>query len=277
MKTINEKYYDFVVTDFDGTIFNSRKEVSHQTVQTIRSFITRGGTFCVCTGRMTGAIIPLLKKFNLETGYLISYNGAEICNITTGEKVYKNHIDNNTAVKLLQYAEKNKIDLMVYPNDVITVQSLTPLNQIYLRLNNTKGAILGKKVSEYFIENNFTTGKALFLTGGDDALATRLINEVSELLGEDFNITHSNSHHVDIMKKGVSKGDTIKIFAKLAGKSIDKLICFGDEMNDESMLKVASVSAVPVSGSPLLKAKCDLIIAACDDDGVRKAIEKYCI
>ena len=48
-------------------------------------------------------------------------------------------------------------------------------------------------------------------------------------------------------------------------------------MNDESMLKVAALALVPSNGAQALKEQCDLVIDSCDNDGVRKAIEKYCI
>jgi hydroxymethylpyrimidine pyrophosphatase-like HAD family hydrolase len=58
---------------------------------------------------------------------------------------------------------------------------------------------------------------------------------------------------------------------------LDRLICFGDEMNDESMIKIAALGAVPQNGAESLKKVADIIIDACDDDGVCKAIKKYCI
>lgn len=277
MKTIKEKFYDFVVTDFDGTIFNSHGEVSKKTVETIKAFIAKGGTFCVCTGRMSGSIIPFLKTFGLDSGYVIAYNGAEICNIKTGEKIYKSHVDNKTAITMLKYAEENNFDLMVYPNDVITVEAVNELNAHYINLNGTEGQVLGSKVSEYFEKYNFSTGKALFLTGGDEKIADKIVAELPLLVGDSLNVTKSNPYHVDIMKRGVSKGETVKEFAKLMGKSLDKLVCFGDEMNDASMMEVCALSCVPANGNPSLKQICDIVIDACDDDGVSKAIEKYCI
>lgn len=276
MKKINEKYYDFVISDFDGTLLSTKGTVSDQTISTINAFIKRGGVFSVCTGRMSGSILHLLRNLKLE-GYVVSYNGAEICDIVTGEKLYKNHIDNQTAIKILQFAEENGFDLLVYPNDCVTVDHLNDRILGYFNLASMNGVCIDHKVSEYFKENNFTTGKALFLTGADERVINKVLTELPKIVGEDYNIIKSNDYHIDVMKDGVSKGDTVKILAKLMGKSLDKLICFGDEMNDESMLRVAGLSAVMQNGNPQLKEFCDVVVDSCDDDGVRKAIEKYCI
>lgn len=277
MKNYKEKYYDFAISDFDGTIYNSNGEITKETVSAVNAFINRGGTFCICTGRMTASIRLLLNKFSLNRGYVISYNGAEITNIETGEKLYKNHIDTENAVKILEYAEKMNFQVLVYPNDVITTAKLTPQVEEYFQLNGIPGQIINGKVSEYIKNNQLTTGKALFLTGGDSNVTQRILKDLPLILGSEFNITNSNKFHVDIMRKDVSKGETIKIFAKTISKSLDKLICFGDEMNDASMMKVANLAAVMQNGSELLKKEADIIIDSCDNDGVRKAIEKYCI
>lgn len=277
-KTIKEKFYDFAVSDFDGTIFNSRKEVSKMTVDAINTFVDNGGTFCVCTGRMTASIIPFLKQFGIDRGYVISYNGAEICNISTGEKVYKNHIGTTDLIKIINFAEDNGFDVLIYPNDRITIERVTKNNAEYMQMSSSSALVLAESVSSYVEKNKLTSGKALFLTGGDEEVATKILNDLSPILGEEFTLTRSNKYHIDIMRKSVSKGETIRKFAKMLNKSLDKLICFGDEMNDESMISIKeAVGAVPISGAEQLKCIADLIIEACDDDGVAKAIKKYCI
>ena len=275
-KFIKEKFYNFAVSDFDGTIFNSRKEVSKETVQTINQFIDNGGTFCVCTGRMTGSIINALKRFEIDRGYVITYNGAEICNIATGEKLFKGHIDNENAVKILQYAELNGFEVLVYPNDQIVVERITQSNAKYMKMSSSTALVVAQKVSDYIRINKYITGKSLFLTQ-NDSIAKKIIEDLPDIIGDDFNIIRSNPQHVDIMKKGISKGETIKRFATMFNLDMDRLICFGDEMNDESMIKIAALGAVPENGRAELKKVADIIVDACDDDGVAKAMKKYCI
>lgn len=272
-----EKYYDFAVTDFDGTIYNSKKEISPKTVEVIKKFIEKGGTFCVCTGRMTAGIIPFLHKYGLNTGYVISYNGAEIANVATGEKVYKNHVSTDNAVKVLQYAEKNGFDILVYPNDKVTVEESNSEKEHYLFMSATKGQVLHSKVSEYMLNNSLTTGKMLFLTGGKEAVTKQIMSDLPDVIGKELDFVNSNKYHIDLMNSNVNKGSAIQAFAKMMGLDMDKLICFGDAMNDESMLKVAGLSVVVADGDERLKATCDVVTDACDNDGVAKAMQKYCI
>ena len=276
MEKLKEKFYDLAVSDFDGTLLSSKGVVSKQTIDTIQSFMSRGGVFSVCTGRMTGSIISILQNLGL-IGYVISYNGAEICKVESGEKVYKNHLDCEAVVKLLRYAEENNFDLLVYPNDLLTVNHTNDEIKRYLKSSGINCKIVDGKVSDYIHKNQYTSGKALFLTHGDENITKKIMSDLPSVIGNGYNFINSNPYHIDVMKSGVSKGDTIKILAQITGKSMDRLICFGDEMNDESMLRIAALSAVTQNGNEQLKKWCDIVIESCDDDGVRKTIEKYCI
>jgi Cof subfamily protein (haloacid dehalogenase superfamily) len=204
-KIIKEKFYNFAVSDFDGTIFNSRKEVSAATVSAINQFIDNGGTFCVCTGRMTGAIINLLKYYGIDRGYVITYNGAEICNIATGEKVFKAHIDSESVVKIMRFAELNNLEVLIYPEDRILIEKITPGNVKYMNMSGSSALVVAKKVSDYVAERSLTTGKCLFLTGGNEENTRKITSELPAIIGDGFNVVRSNPYHVDIMRKGVSK------------------------------------------------------------------------
>ena len=61
------------------------------------------------------------------------------------------------------------------------------------------------------------------------------------------------------------------------GADIEKTICFGDEKNDLSMLKIAGLGAATANGNPDVLKEADIIVPACDDGGVGTGLELYCI
>lgn len=272
MKKIQEKYYDFAVSDCDGTLLTSNGDIAKETIQKIENFIARGGTFCLCTGRMSASIILLAKSYGLK-GYVISFNGAEICDIESGEKIYKNHVDNAACIKLLRYAEQNNRRVQVYPNDKMTVEKL---NSDYLNYAGRSGVNVceyGDKVSKLFEKKGYTSGKVLFYT--DETLRPKMNDEIRGILGDNYEIVNSNKEHIDVMAKGVSKGGSVLKLCEIIKKQRKKIICFGDEMNDLSMLEVAALKAVVENGNEKLKSVADVIIPSNDAGGVGIALEKY--
>ena len=74
---------------------------------------------------------------------------------------------------------------------------------------------------------------------------------------------------------GTGKNYTLEQVARTLNKEQEKTICFGDERNDVSMLKVAGLGVACANANQDLKDIADIITDSCDDDGVAKALIKY--
>lgn len=274
IKSLKEKYCDFAISDFDGTLFSSAVGIHERALSAIRNFVAAGGIFCISTGRMTSSIVKFYKEYGFS-GYVISFNGAEICNADTGEKVYKNHVDNETCVKLLRYAEETGRRIQVYPNDVLTVNGLNDDYRAYAKRCHVPICDCDEPVSELFKREGYTSGKVLFYT--NDLLRPRMLADVTEIVGDDYEVICSNGEHIDVMAKGVSKGAAVLRLCEILGKNREKLVCFGDEMNDASMLEVAGIGIATANGNEEVKKIADVVVPSCEEGGVGFGIEKYCI
>ena len=198
MKTFKEKFYNFAVSDFDGTLFRSDACVSDFTLKAIKRFVKNGGVFCICTGRMTNSIMQYCKQYQLD-GYVISYNGAEIVEIKTGNIVYKNHVDTEACIKILQYAEHNDLTVQVYPNNFIMVKHANDMVKSYSHIVKAPIKECNCNVSEIFEEQKLTSAKVLCYT--NDQTADKTIFDLKQILGDNYNVIRSNTFHIDITKK----------------------------------------------------------------------------
>lgn len=271
---IKEKYYDLVVSDFDGTLFSAANGICKNTLFAIKKFIAAGGVFCVATGRMTSSIIKFYKEYGFR-GYVISFNGAEICNTDTGEKVFKRHVDNFTCAKLLEYAEREGHRIQVYPDDVLTVNGLNDDYRAYAKRCHVSICDCDEPVSNLFKRKNLTSGKVLFYT--NDSLRGKMLAEIKNVVGDEYEVICSNHEHIDVMAKGISKGAAVLKLCEILGKSSERLVCFGDEMNDASMLQIAALGVATKNGNENLKKIADVIVPPCEKGGVGIGIEKFCI
>lgn len=272
MVDIKKNYYSFAVSDFDGTLLKSDGTVDGQTIKIIDDFKKRGGIFAICTGRMSTSIIPLCKQMGLR-GYVITFNGAEICDIESGKKVFSSHVSNNACIKLLEYAEKNGYKIQVYPNDILTVDKSCLNYENYANKCRVPLCIANEKVSELFARKGYDSAKVLFYT--DSQRKEKMLFEINELLENKFQVVNSNCEHIDVMAKDVSKGQTLLRLCDILGIKSEKVICFGDELNDLSMLKVAGLSVSVGNANPKLKEYCRLVTLSNDQGGVGVALKEY--
>jgi Predicted hydrolases of the HAD superfamily len=125
--------YKLIAADFDDTILHSNMTFSDYFVRTVKDYESAGGKFIVVTGRMTASIIPYCKEMGLK-GEVISYQGAAIADIETGEHLETTPIPLEEAVEMTSYLEKRGIYHHVYEGGDMVVNDPSPFGEMYAKL-----------------------------------------------------------------------------------------------------------------------------------------------
>ncbi len=75
--------------DLDGTLTNSKKEVTEYTCRILRRYIEAGGNIILASGRPTYGVMPIAERLELKKrgGYILSYNGGVVFDCKT-EKTF---------------------------------------------------------------------------------------------------------------------------------------------------------------------------------------------
>ena len=87
---VKEMAYEVLVLDIDGTLTNSKKEISEKTLEAVINAQKEGIKVVIASGRPTAGIKEIAKKVKLDEygGYVLSYNGGKITNFKTKEVIY---------------------------------------------------------------------------------------------------------------------------------------------------------------------------------------------
>jgi Cof subfamily protein (haloacid dehalogenase superfamily) len=81
---------------------------------------------------------------------------------------------------------------------------------------------------------------------------------------------------VEINDQNAHKGNAIRQLAEHLGLDMSQVLAFGDGSNDITMLKEAGIGVCMENGLDSVKAVADYITDSCDEDGVAKAIYRFC-
>ena len=102
--------YRLLVLDLDGTLTNSKKEISPRNLRTLLRLQQSGVRLVLASGRPTYGIVPLAEQLQMKenNGYILSYNGGEIIDWSTGELLYKNLLPDDVLPILYQTATDNR-------------------------------------------------------------------------------------------------------------------------------------------------------------------------
>ena len=85
-----------------------------------------------------------------------------------------------------------------------------------------------------------------------------------------------NYYYTEISQKDVDKWDALKYLIKELNIQKEELIAIGDNINDRDMIINAGLGIAMGQSMPEIKEVADYVTDDNENEGVKKAIEKYC-
>ena len=258
-----------IALDLDGTLTNHDKVVTPRTRQALLKAESKGAIIILASGRPTYGIVPVAECLELEKrgGYILSYNGGNIVNAKTGEKLFSQFLPDDVIPILYKYAREHGYALLGYAgNEIITeipddqyVKEESRINKMNIRqVDNLLDAL----------EPHPTK----LLMTGDPTNMLKAEEELVEILGEKMDIFRSAPFFLELVPKGIDKAQSLlRLLSKINLTPAD-LMAFGDGYNDLSMLKLAGVGVAMANAAPEVRADADYVTLSNEEDGVAAAL-----
>lgn len=261
-----------LVLDIDGTLTNSKKEITEATRQAIWQIMEKGHRVILASGRPA----PGMKRYEEELelakkgGYLLSFNGGRIIDCTNGEVVYQRLLPKEIISLLYEYAKKHEAGLLSYEADTI-LSAFAPdaYVEIESRINNMPVRVV-ENFAEYI---DFDMNKCLMTAPPEQAAVYE--KELQELLKDVASVYRSEPFFIEIMPKNVDKAASLDQMLPLIGMSREQTVCCGDGFNDLPMIRYAAVGVAMGNAQPVVKEAADYITGTNDEDGLVEVIEKF--
>ena len=113
--------YKLLVLDIDGTVTNSKKEVTEKTKKAIIELQERGIPVAIASGRPPQGVYKVAETLELDRfgSYILPFNGARILNFQTRECVYEKTLPMHLPARLWKDALENGIGIITYEKDEI--------------------------------------------------------------------------------------------------------------------------------------------------------------
>jgi len=258
------------VSDLDGTLLNNNGKLSEYTVNTINDLVSNGMLFSYATAR------SLVSASNVTNGLItdipvITKNGIFIENVHSKEKLYSLIFTEEEKMLIMETMEKYSIYPLVYgfingiekkswlenkENEAIKNEINSWKEDPRLRsVNNINELFLGEiyHVNCIGYKNGLTDVYNYILETG----------KFSCLLQKEY---YSEYYWFEILPKKATKGNTILVLKDLL--KCNKIISFGDGLNDISMFKISDESYAVENAENELKNIATGIIKSNDNNGV---------
>ena len=254
-----------VVTDMDGTLLNTRGQVSTRFFEQFEELKNQKIHFVAASGRQYFSISEKLASIRHEIT-IIAENGG-IAKRGETELVF-------TKLELEQV--KKVIPVLRRIQGVYVV--LCGKNSAYLENNDPKFVELFR---EYYTKFDFV--EDLLTVEEDDIFKIAVYHfDCSEEhiyphlrhFEKDLQIKVSGKNWLDISHPNANKGFALKIVQESLGISKEETMAFGDFNNDLEMLSEASFSFAMKNAHPNVKKVAKFETGSNDDEGVESVLEK---
>ncbi len=258
-----------LVSDFDGTLLNSQKQITKKNLMAIRYFTDNGGLFCGATGRTPSNIKAYIKGLPLDCPWIL-FNGACIYDFRT------NSIKNVTFLRREPLVNILNNILETFPNLNIQIHTT---NRLFLANPNGREDMLMKAENqEYTISSmeKICLPWVKVILHEESNVLHKIYNNYMEKIKE-YNTFFSIDTYMEITHNNVSKGSALSLLKKELGSKVSKIIAIGDYLNDLEMLEIADIKAAPKNAHPKIKAIADYITQDYDNSAIADLIEYLAI
>ena len=269
-----EKNTRIFFTDLDGTALTDDKQITPATRKAFDEILEQGHIVVICTGRALASAIKQAHMYGLdrENCYIISFNGGQIYDVTADKIIYSASVPKDIVRTLFDEAEKCGVNIQTYTRKGVVTEHDNPDFREYLEIQMLDGEVLPdvmKKLTK-------APAKVLGLCSEDLDRLARFGEHVKEMFGDQLDVFGSSGIYLEIVPKGVNKGEAVHFLCRYLGIPEKNSVAAGDSDNDIPMLREAQVGAAMINAHPTVKEVSDYITVNDNNhDGVEEIIRKF--
>jgi hypothetical protein len=272
--------YQMLCTDVDGTLLNSKGEITETVRQAVKAAVAVGKKIVVCSGRTWHSLkfYEQTLGINIPGQYGIGFNGGAVYEILENGEVkllYNKLMPNAIAGEIFAdlppiIARYDGMHMLAYNNEgnLIAEEALKE-TKLFDEMRK-----LGAQVVPAYTKETGDMYKILVHGNHEDLLE---IAKYTTLKFDGKCQTMFSAHSLlELIPVGVDKGRGITFLAGHLGIPIEEVIAAGDEANDIAMLKAAGLGIAVANATPPTITAADVHLSASNnDDAISVIIHQY--
>lgn len=260
--------YSMVLLDIDGTLLDSRREISANTRRLLNRLEKRGIPIVLCSARNPAGVELVERQAGLRSP-IVCYGGSLALDTERGI-LLDTGMEADTAVRFKAYAAEHFPDLFVsaYLYDVWLVDDAeSPLARRDME-------ILGCEPLTGDLESAARTMPHVhkLLCVGPPSQILALESQAPPLF-PDLQLIRSGAEYLEILRKGVSKRTAAEALERVYHLRREEIVACGDHFVDLEMLEYAGLGIAMGNAPEQVKAAADRVTASNDGEGVYIALK----
>ncbi|MDE5835218.1 MAG: HAD family hydrolase [Ruminococcus sp.] len=259
------------ITDLDGTLLNNSGHLSERTVCIVNDLIEKGMYFTFATARSVYSAKPITSSLNINVPYILM-NGVSIYNPENDKYIKNEYIQPEVSSEIIRVFEENNVRCFMYRTEknILIVYFTEITTQVMQSFAESRKNNYNKPFVQCTDLADVADDKTVyFTTTGDYEKILPVKNAVENIKGVNYAFyrdTYTGKYFLEIFSENASKANGIKYLRKEYG--FDKVVCFGDNLNDMAMFGESDVKIAVGNAVPELKKLADFVVLSNENNGV---------
>lgn len=257
-----------VISDVDGTLVNSQKELPERNKQAVFQLRDAGIQFTLISSRPPYGLESLIRDLQLDQP-VMAFSGGTLVS-PEGKSLQTYFLPEELIPDMLDCLARYQLSPRLYTSDRWFIQTASqPHMQDETRTIETEPTIVAD-FTPYFAH-------VLKLTGvSDDPAAVRDCEQaLQKLLGGQASAFCSQPYYLDITHRLANKGHAVDMLAQVYGIPKGEIAVLGDMPTDLPMFREAGLSIAMGNASNEVKREADYVTESNDHDGFAKAMTRF--
>ena len=258
------------VTDLDGTLLNASGQISPFSAKSINALLERGMLFTYASARSFSTAAQVTAPLRLTLPAIV-YNGAFIVDTGSGETLFSAFLSEEQIARIRAFI-KDAFAPLVYSyigqNEHVSYLASAVSSGMQAYLDARRG---DKRLRPVQTQEELFEGQPFYFTFiGDEVSLTPLYQRFADDVDLNVLLQQEKGQHFwcEIMPKAATKGNALKRLKNMVGA--EKLVCFGDGLNDAALFHQADACYAVKNAVPALQKLATALIASNEEDGVAR-------
>ena len=262
--------YDMVVSDWDMTLAPSPGvELGERTKAVLEQLRERRVRVVLASGRPTPGLINLVanNRVPLSNVHIIGFNGGTISHATTpADFLFASPLHPDVVHAAQHFADEQDLEFLIPTSAAIYTSQ--PLGR-YTKVEAESAKVDPAPLSAW--EPAVTPAlKIEMITHGlaDEEVQLQQLRDAIAATGHGAELVFAGPGQLEINAPGANKGAALAVLADHLGVALDRIVAFGDNHNDVSLLQAAGAGYAVGNAVPELRAAATGTIGSVRDEAV---------
>lgn len=262
-----------IFCDLDGTLLNSKKEVSEETLHTLWQMKHEGFALGIASGRSVDVILRLGRQWGMNglMDYIIGSNGTQIYLCRKGTLYHQNLMDPKHVHRLAcaMYEEKANLYVADMMSHTAYIQRMDEYACYFQKVNDIVCHVCDirkLRLQEYH--------KVLIMQ--EENKLTHCAVWIENHMQEEFMVYRTLPFTLEVVNRHASKWSGIQRLCQLINISTQHIIAIGDQENDIAMLQNVGWGVAMCNAPPAVKNIANAITRwNNDEDGAARYLKEF--